>query len=97
MLHMGKNTPTCKTCVPLWGFKIAIIVVVGSIIGYFANDYTQQPFSTRLILDTNHNEKTNDIVTLLDSMANNIIIIKKDILHIKNNINNTTSNDSVEK
>ena len=94
MLHIGQLSSACKTCLPIWGLKIVLILVVGSIIGYQAMDFVEEPFSTHLILDKSHTSQTNNILTALNIMSDDISVIKDDIQHIKTTLKNDR-NDAI--
>lgn len=83
MLHLGNKTDQYKTPVPFRGFKIVAVVFLGIIIGSFATNYVQPPISSSLLISTQHDRTTASILHNLDTMGENVLIIKKDILIIK--------------
>ncbi len=75
------------------GVKFISIIVVGFIIGFAASEFVEPPPSVKLLLNTQHNKESGDIIRKLDAMELDVISIKDDILYIKQQLEQNTNKE----
>jgi len=89
MLHFGNNTEKCKSCAHGIGFKIMIIIIIGSVIGFAALRVVELPPNVLLIEQNNtHDQNTIKILKKLSDIEKNIVGIKKNLTQVKRRLNN---------
>lgn len=93
MAHFGNKSKSCKDCIPFQGFKFMGIIVAGSVIGFAASRFVEPPPSVKLLLNTQHNNDTINIIEKLNKMELDVISIKKDILRIRQQLEQKTKKE----
>ncbi len=83
MLHFGNKSDSCKSCIPFKGFRLISVIIIGGIIGFFATSFVIPPPSIKLLLETKHDRDTTTILKKLYIIEQDVLIIKKDILNMK--------------
>ncbi len=71
-------------------FRFAGIIVIGTVIGAMGTLFVKPPPSVKLLLNSQHNQDTINIITKLDMMEIDVLVIKSDILYIKEQIKQNT-------
>lgn len=88
MLFFTNNNPKCRTCIPVIGFKLIGIGIIGSMIGFAGLLVVEQPPSTLLISATEQQtEEMCAILVKLDAMEKDINAIKNNLMDIKQKLN----------